>query len=102
MWALLFVNSSTFLKFVVFVLRGHEELLYGVSPFEVCLYALFVACFLELFSQMLYVWDHLGNVPLLVVVSGNIGVEIVGLLSVCQAGVPVVVVFVFTVMLESV
>ena len=55
MWALVLVNDLTFLKFVVFVLRGHEKLFYGVSPFEVYLNALFVAGFLEFFAQTLYV-----------------------------------------------
>ena len=102
MWALVLVNDSTFLKFVVFVIRDHEKLLYGVSPFEVYMYALFVAGFLELFYKTLYVWDHHGNVPLFVVVGGDIDVKLVGLLSVCWVWVPVVVVFVFRVVLQSV
>ena len=64
--------------------------------------ALFVAGFLELFSQTLYVWNHHGDVPLLAVGGGSIGVGVMGLLSVCWVGVPVVVVFVFKVVLQSV
>ena len=102
LWALVFINDPTFLEFVVFVLGGHEHRFYGVCPFEVYLYALFVADFPELFSQTLYVRNHNGNVPLLVVAGGSIGFEVIGLLRICWVGVPVVVVFVFKVLLQSV
>ena len=43
-WAFEFVDNPTLLKFVVPLLRCHEESFCGVCPFEVYLYSLPVAC----------------------------------------------------------
>ena len=50
-WSLVLVNNTTFLKFAVFVLWWYEKWLDGVGSFEMSLYALFVVCPFELFSQ---------------------------------------------------
>ena len=83
MWAFVFVNNPTFLKFGVLVLWCHEKLLDGVSSLEMYLDALFVASPLELLSQSLYVGYHHGDVSVFVVVSGDSGVVVVGVLNFC-------------------
>ena len=58
--------------------------------------------FLNLFSQTLHVRNHNENIYLLDDVAGSIGVEDISSLCVCWVGVPVVVVFVFKAVLQSV
>ena len=63
------------------------------------LYALCIASPLELFSEHMYVGYHNGDVFVFVVVGGGTGVVTVGVLYFCWISFPVVVVFVFKLML---
>ena len=83
MWAFIFVNNPTFLKFIVLVFWCHEKLLDGVGSLEMNLYALFIASPLELLSQPMHVGYHNGDDFMFVMVDGNTGVVVVGMLLFC-------------------
>ena len=79
MWAFVFVNNPTFLKFNILVFWCHEKLLDGVGSLEMNLYTLFTASPLEL-SQPMYVGYHHGDVFVFVMVGGAV---FVGVLFCC-------------------
>ena len=82
-WAFVFVNNPTLLSLLSLSFWCHEKLLDGLCSFEMYLYALFIASPLELLSQPLYVGYHHGDVSVLVVVGGDNGVVVAGVLFFC-------------------
>ena len=76
-WAFEYLDYPTLLKFVVLILGCHEKCFYGVGTFEVYLYSLVAAYPFEFLSQSLYIWNHYGNVLVVVVVSS---IVVVGLI----------------------
>ena len=62
------VNYHTFLRDIIPVLGGHQEVLDCVAYFEMDLDPTLLQTFLEVSAKPFVVWDHTENVPIVVAV----------------------------------